>query len=301
MHAKTPNLSKDSINRIFGLLDWIFGCMKIWVMCKLPRVRCRWLVCKKSSHWSGAPLPGTPGRFFRGTCEAKSGGGTALSNWWKKGAGHVCVWESAVQLWSRGHLLIKSSKYIFSRCRLRAEGRVGDWRFRGGFVELPQWEFAPQLLKELCVESWDSFYLVQNGDWKGYFEWVTENLGWCQKKSKVRIECPWSKYNRQLCSQLNTESHCQFPCAVSMSLSAFSRGCEHFLSVEYSSPINKSPRPRIPTPGAWDEWQVSKMYSKYVCRILNLHLGIKMRLVGMTTRGGHRGAGYTTMALGTGS
>ena len=34
---------------------------------------------------------------------------------------------------------------------------------------------------------------------------------------------------------------------------------------------------------------------------LNLHLGIKMRLVGMTTRGGHRGAGYTTMALGTGS
>ena len=40
-----------------------------------------------------------------------------------------------------------------------------------------------------------------------------------------------------------------------------------------------------------------------VCRIPNLHPGIKMRLRlgGMSTRGGDREAGYTTMALGTGS
>ena len=49
---------------------------------------------------------------------------------------------------------------------------------------------------------------------------------------------------------------------------------------------NKSPHPRIPepdpTPGAWGEWQVGEylyqVYNMYVCRIPNLHLGIKMRL-----------------------
>ena len=38
------------------------------------------------------PVPGTPGHFFRGTCEAKSGEGAVLPVC-------VCVWECAGQLW----------------------------------------------------------------------------------------------------------------------------------------------------------------------------------------------------------
>ena len=66
-------------------------CLQIWVMCKLRRVEMAdgWSV-KRVLTAGSHPVPGTPGHFFRGMCEAKSGEGAVLP---------VCVWECAGQLW----------------------------------------------------------------------------------------------------------------------------------------------------------------------------------------------------------
>ena len=70
------------------------------------------------------PVPGTPGHFFRGTCEAKSGEGAVLP---------VCVCGN-VQGNCGGRLLIKFGKYLFRSCNraARQAGKKGAMDGRGG-------------------------------------------------------------------------------------------------------------------------------------------------------------------------
>lgn len=86
----------------------------------------RWLVRKKSSHCRvpSHPVPGTPGHFFRGTCEAKSGEGAVLP---------VCVCGN-VQGNCGGRLLIKFGKYLFRSCNraARQAGKKGAMDGGGG-------------------------------------------------------------------------------------------------------------------------------------------------------------------------
>ena len=70
------------------------------------------------------PVPGTPGHFFRGTCEAKSGEGAVLP---------VCVCGN-VQGNCGGRLLIKFGKYLFRSCNraARQAGKKGAMDGGGG-------------------------------------------------------------------------------------------------------------------------------------------------------------------------